>query len=801
MFISAAALFLTSAALLVYEILLMRIMSIEGWSHFAYMVVSLSMLGLGFSGVMIGLFPDFFRKNRDLIILGGGFSVSLLLPFIFYLSRLLPIDFLYIVWDPGQLFFMGISYLLYGLPFLVLSVMLAVFFLIYPEESSRVYSVNLLGSGTGIIAGIVIMHILPPRMFIFACSFMAGLASLVWCLKSTEKLLMKGGVIIFSLIMALNFLVIPDSLVPYISEYKGLSSVLRLPGVEIVDEYYSPRGVLHVLEGNLIRLVSGQSTTFRGDMPPQKALTFDGDSPESVMEPEKVVPEFFENLIFSAPYKIKENPRVLLVGAGGLSSAQLAGHYSSSDINVLEINPRVIEALKNHMTDDFKGWKKANNLNIVRTDARGHIEKSTREYDIIQLNPAGTFSSSATGLYSMNEDYLNTVEAKALFIDRLKAEGILMVSRWVNTPPKDGIKLLTTAVNALEKRGIKNPAEHIVLLRNWDTVTLMVKKNPYTTGELSRISTFCETNHFDISYKPGISEDTPNRFHILPRPAYYQAAERILDKERREEFLDTYIFNVRPATDDKPYFSHFFKWSAVPHLIDTLGKDWVPFTEFGYLGLLGTFLQAILIGGILILVPLFFLIKKTYRKGTDFKYTSWLYFAILGLGFMILEMGMIQKFILFLHDPIYAAAIVIGTFLIISGVGSRVSKKFGQLLPFGIIIVLAVFYGLFLDSIFEIFMGFNLYSKLFLSVVIISPLAFFMGMPFPMGMDKIAPTGELNTGIAWGLNGYFSVVGAIITPILAMTMGFRLVVISGGCLYMGALVAWNSGFKNLVNGQ
>ena len=272
MLIAFLTLFLAAATFLVYEILLMKILSLVGWSHYAYMVVSLSMLGLGFSGVMLGLFHNFFLKYRNLFILAGGFAFSLLLPLTFYVNQRLPLNYLYLMWDWRQFIYIGLSYFLYGLPFFLISTILAIFFLKYPEKTNQVYAVNLLGSGFGIFCGIAIMYLAPAELYIFIGSFFSALMSLCWGLNYKGLKKKAAVVAAFAVIILINSLLIPSCLMPYISEYKGLPALLRLPGTEIVDRYYSPMGMLHVLEGDKIRIVSGLSITHRQMPPPQICL-------------------------------------------------------------------------------------------------------------------------------------------------------------------------------------------------------------------------------------------------------------------------------------------------------------------------------------------------------------------------------------------------------------------------------------------------------------------------------------------------------------------------------------------------
>jgi len=270
----------------------------------------------------------------------------------------------------------------------------------------------------------------------------------------------------------------------------------------------------------------------------------------------------------------------------------------------------------------------------------------------------------------------------------------------------------------------------------------------------------------------------------------------LLVVEQEEAFFNTYPFHIKPATDDKPYFANFFRWGALKHLIKTLGKEWLPFAEHGYLVLLATFFQAGLWGVLLIILPMWFAFKKKAAADVSFKPATWVYFMNLGFSYMLLEIALVQKFNLFLHHPIYSASVVIAIFLLISGIGSFLSHKFlqkgsvFQIIPFVAIISLGIFYAFALDVMFAIFYWANLPLRLFITFLIISPLAFFLGMPFPFGLQKIVGTGEKNVGGAWGYNGFFSVIGAVSTPILAHYLGFQIVAIIGSLGYLSALLLW-----------
>jgi hypothetical protein len=794
MLLPSLTIFFISCALLSYEILLMRILSIVNWGHYAYMAVSLAMLGLGFSGVLLAFGSRFFKRFRNRLVLAGCFLFSVSLPLCTYLSHRIPVNYLYLIWDGKQFFYLTAQFFIYGLPFLIASTTLALFFTSFKKYPGRVYAFNLAGSGTGVFIALLTMHLLAPGKYLAVTGIFSVIAGASWAIYILPRK-SKTAVVSLSalLILFLPILFPSGALLQQMSEYKGLNGLLRLPGTEITGSFYSPLGLIHTLKGERIRLAPGLSLNFTGEIPQQKAITFDGETAVPVYSFTGSFEElrFLDHTVYAAGYSLCKNPSVLIIGAGGGGDALLAGYHRSKAVNVLEIDPKVIQAVEEITEPPAISPFNLPYVDANIKEARGYLGGTKERFDLIFLNPSGSMSTSASGVYAQNEDYLNTTESYALTYNRLSANGIFSVSRWIKTPPRDGIKLFATAFNALKKAGVQNPGEHLALIRNWDIITILIKKSPFTAEEIARLYTFCSKRSFDISYLPGLDKNVLNRFHILPEETYYQAAESIIqDTEKREEFFKGYLFNVVPADDNRPYFSNFFRWRAVPHLIRTMRKEWMPFAEFGYITLFVTFIQALVFGFLLIILPLTIKTRKD-RNGnrTGLK----IYFCLLGFSYMTLEISLIQKFILFLHHPIYSASIVIASFLLVSGIGSYTSGRFEKryrLLPFAVILFFGFLYILFLDSIFSALGWSSTTQRIILSFLIISPLAFFMGIPFPSGIKKILDTGERGVGTAWGYNGFFSVAGAVTTPILSNLLGFRMVGIIGCAGYLAAMLLW-----------
>jgi len=296
---------------------------------------------------------------------------------------------------------------------------------------------------------------------------------------------------------------------------------------------------------------------------------------------------------------------------------------------------------------------------------------------------------------------------------------------------------------------------------------------------------------------PGIKQNEVNQFHVLEEgPVYYISAQRILSGERQSFYRD-YLYNIRPATDDRPYFFDFFKWKSLPRMIRTMGRHWLPFSEWGYLVLVATLVQAVCASGLLILLPL--LVAKPIRGVQTLKLPTLTYFLLLGLAYMFLEMGFIQKMTLLIGHPVFGVAVTLLGFLLFSGCGSLASgrlfkspKIVNNVIPIAVsgIIIVGIAEIALMSLAFEWLVGFSRVGRMVLGLVITGPLAFFMGVPFPTALKRLGAHSQALVPWAWGVNGFASVTGAVLGTFLAISMGFTtLALVALACYLLAAIVS------------
>ena len=369
---------------------------------------------------------------------------------------------------------------------------------------------------------------------------------------------------------------------------------------------------------------------------------------------------------------------------------------------------------------------------------------------------------------------------------------MLAITRWLKLPPRDNLKLVATVVEALQQMGVAEPGRQIAMIRSWNTSTLLVRNGEFSVDDVAVIREFARSHSFDTAFYPSMPASAANRFNLLDQPFLFDGVTALLGDEAND-FVERYKFQIVPATDNKPYFFHFFRWSTLPEVMTLRKRGGAGLIEWGYLILIATVVQGAVAGAVLILLPLS-RIKRSWPAGTGSSMGG--YFFLLGLAFLYVEMAFIQKFILFLSHPLYAVAVVLSGFLIFAGLGSAYSTRLAQGVkqkgwsPVSIavagIVVITLIYTALLPALFQLLIGLVDGVKMAVSVALIAPLAFCMGMPFPIGLKRLADSAPDFIPWAWGINGFASVLSAALATLLAIEFGFTAVVILALGLYATA---------------
>ncbi len=786
-----ACVLLVSAATLLFEIALTRIFAVTQGYHFAFLAISLALLGFGASGTALALVPRLASRDIRPIVAGAGLLFAVTSTGGLYATNVLPFDAYTLLWEPRQLAYLALYYLALAVPFFFAGSIVGACLARHPSRAGVLYGTNLVGAGIGCLLSVVFPLVVGSAGSVVA----AGVIALVGAAAMAGRDLRRPawlvpGVLGAAAVAAAVVLGVTDL---KLSPYKAVSQALRHEGAEEAWSRWNAFSLVEVIESGSIHAAPGLSFAYKGVLPPQTALAVDGDnlSPMSAVPPEQA--EFAGYMPTSLVYRLAEGPSALVIEPGGGLDVLTALRNGAESVTAVISNPLVVEAVGERFTDQVAGVLGRTRVTVVGEGARSYLSRTDERFDVIQVSLADSFRPVLAGAYGVSENYLYTVEAFEIYYNRLAPGGILSVTRWAQTPPSEGVRVVAVAVEALERHGAE-PGDHIAVIRSLQTVTLIVKRSPLSEADIDVVRGFADALQYDLVYHPGIAPSDLNRFSVHPTPAYHDTVSAILDAGAREEFYDGYSHDISPVSDDRPFYFHLFRWSQTPEILGSLGRTFQPFGGAGFLIVLGSLVVAIVAAGAFILLPLLFR-RDVPNGGTEASAVGrlwpFVYFAGLGLGFLWVEIPLLQRFILYLDQPTYAFATVLFGVLVWSGVGSLASDRLT--VPMAAVVsavaALSVLYAFGLPMLFDATLGLPLAGRLAVSVALLAPLGIAMGMPFPRAIRTLGEQAPALVPWAWAVNGSTSVISAILATVLALSFGFTWVILGGAAAYLTAAAA------------
>lgn len=784
-----AGIFLISSATLCLEISLTRYFSISQQYHFAFWVVSIAFLGYGASGSFLALFrnADSLNQSKFLSTTSLLFSLSILLSFL--LCNSLPFDLVKLSWDKGQIYLVLLYYALLCLPFFFAGLTISFAITTRAAFVNKIYFSDLLGAGVGTLLPAFIFLLKGDRGVMVSISILALVASFFF--SRERPLLFKS--LLFSLIVveAGLFLYSPSWLGFKISPFKALPLAMKYPDATHHFTRWNAISRIDVIDSPAVRYAPGLSLLYDKALPPQLGLSVDGGELTAITGfsgPRSSRLEFLSFLPSSLAYSFVQNPHTLIIEPKGGLDVMASIIFNASSIKVIENNPLIIKILKKELSSYSGRLYERDNVHPVSAFPRAALQKEKEDYDLIVFSLSDVFGSSSSGLNGFGENYLFTVDSFLQIIERLSSSGIISMSLYLLPPPRQEIRVLATWIEALERSG-RNASSHLIAIRSWGTISYFIKKSPIQDQDIQKIKDFAEKYFLDLVYYPGIKKEEANRHNKFEKPLYYELAQKLIDPEKREDLYRDYLFDIRPVTDDRPFFYNFFKLGKLRLTYQALAKRWLPFLQGEFVVFL-LFFQAILIAFLLIFLPLL-VSRKAKIKGRVSSLMVFLYFSLIGMGFMYVEIILIQKFILFLGHPLYSVSIIIFSLLLSAGLGSYFSKKIlGSRLIRNLRISLVfcagfiVLFLLLFPIIYKSFIGLSLVLKMPIAFLAILPFGFLMGFPFPTGIRLLERREKGIIPWAWATNAFSSVINSISALILAFWLGYNLVLLLAAGAYL-----------------
>ncbi len=793
------AVFFVSFAAIGWQLALMRCLLIARYHHFSFLVISCALLGFGASGTLLSLVRDRVDGHSQSLFRWGLFGFALSMPLCFRLGEALPLN----VYFPPLLIastlgWWALYWLVQLVPFLLAGMLIGLALMTQKEKVHLVYGSNLAGSAAGSLGAIVLMGLVPANGLVipFSLTVLASGLFLVRGMKRTPAVIYSTLTVAASVVLAAGLVLGIDRIFPLkIDQYKTLAYVQRLSdqgSATKVRSLHGPRGRIDLYSSPHFHTLLSLGST---ETPPQMDILLRDGFQVGVLPyvGTKDHSAFLENILPALPYKLLNPKSVLILGASGAIQVRLAGLSPARSIVLVQPDANVIRMLRKHPTCPLNDPR----IEVINTEPRAFVDKTTRKFDIIELAALEGFSPGSGGIGGLREDYLATVDGFERCLDALTDRGLACTVRGIQEPPRDNIKLLATWIEALRNRGIKNPGNCLLTARDELAMAILTGSKPLAHGLVERFLRTCKHMSLDTDWFPGVSSGQTNRVHVLPGPPgkkvswYHNALERLLSRDN-EKFYRNWMWNVRPARDDRPFFHDFFRWASLSKLRAAFGPLWPARSEMGFLVLILALLFTATVSLVLLGLPLVLFRART-RAASGVRSAAVLaYFGALGMGFMFLEMSFIQLFTRFLGDPILAAALILGGFLLFAGVGSMGQPRLTGSVPRGILGVtgliacLVVADALMFPILFRETALLSEAWKAVLGLLIIAPLAILMGNPFPWGLAVLHRKDTGSIPLAWAVNGFASVVSASLAVILAMVFGFKIIVCVAALLYVFA---------------
>jgi hypothetical protein len=767
--------FLVSAAAIVDEVFLIRLLSIRFWPHFVPLIVSQAMLGFGASGVAALLLrPRIAKAPRDVfawIVLFSPFAFDLA----FRLSQFIPFDPFLLVWEPSAWPAFCAFFALLSAPFALAGGAVAVPLSFGMGKPGPLYAASLGGASAGALLSLPLMSVVPTgsllRVPVALC-----MASCAFVLKSSS-----GGIRPLRAILlafSASLLVLPPA-APLLSPYKDLAVARSLPRAETIASRFGPSGVYTAVFAPGLHIAPGMSLSFSGELPRQAALFADGEMRGVVPSTsEGAPPAYLREFPQAFPYALVAAPSVLQFGLRGTEGVLFAAANGASSVTAVDPAAEHAELVEKVLVPYSGGWPPSLRVDIRTEGYRNFMARENRRFDIVELADISSGGLSSLGVHATGETFLLTREGIRAAIPLLRERGMLVVSGGLKSPPREIVKILRTVRDELRRSGMSPPSDRIIVVRGWGSFALAVRALPFSPGEVNRVRSFCGEKGFTLAWPPqggGSAEEEDGGFRDAVGTAIAGNGNG----------SSVGLFDLRPAVDDSPYFHRFLRPSSLPEFRRILGSQWVPFVEWGVVFLLLSLGVSLLLAGLFLLLPP--LLARGARDGGSLSHG--VYFGSLGISYMLFELTYLKAGILLLGDPLHAATAAIGGFALFSGIGSALSPRFGSVRTmrgriFPGIALLGIAGFLCMSAASQVLLAWKGGWRVATFLLCLAPSAFLMGMPFPAALSRIAAENGRSVPLAWGINGFFSVSGASLASVVSLWAGFRITVIFGGLLYL-----------------
>lgn len=751
---------LISLAILMMELILTRIFSVTMYYHFAFLAISLALFGSGASGIYVYLLPKIFQKEKA----GRHMATSAMLcgiSIIVALLVLLKTDLNLTTFEGNYLKLIKV-YLTAACPFFFGGLCVSLALSHYAETASKLYFYDLIGASIGCLMVIPALNFLggPTAMLFITLPTFA--AALLFAQHEARNLTIPA----IALLIIATGLVLYD----YQTQVFSITNAKGEIGKDIIFQKWNSFSRITVLgnaetDGYLqIKIDSDAATA---------VSRFSGDRPKTPEHP---------GISMMAYYlKQAEAPKVLIIGPGGGPDVLDALSLNASHVTGAEINPLIANEIMRKRFKDYSGGLYASHprVRIVVDEGRSFIRSTPEQFDVIQATLVDTWAATSAGAFALTENNLYTVEAFKDYVNHLSPNGVLTMTRWLLQPPQQELRLISLTRTMMKDLGISNPEQHIMIIKDRTesdriAVTYLFKKSPFTQAEIDRMDQLCQVEKFGPLYLPGHPQD--NIF------------TQLITTNDPEAIYRSYPLNITPTFDNSPFFFNNVRMQDFRSVFSLNYESQK--TNLGMYVLVLLFVITLVLVGAFLIGPLLLFRRDALKEARIARLRLIGYFACLGMGFITVEIALVQKFTLFLGHPVYSLAVILFSLLLFSSLGSYLTGRWPtEVLAsrakaiIGLIWAIVIIYIAILPFFFYNYVSLSLPIKIVMAVFFLAPLALVMGMPMPIGLRLTNKSAPALIPWAWAVNGSTSVLGSVTTFILAISFGFNQALIVGLVIY------------------
>jgi len=782
-----------SAAVLGFEISLMRVLLVSSWHHFAFLVISIALLGFGASGTALSIGRGWVLRHGDRVLFGLCLASAVSMPVCAALGQYVPIEARLVPATYWRQIGCWVAYwAILAVPFFCGASAIGLMLMLARDRVAGVYAGNLIGSAAGAALATWLMSYLPPEWLAAAMGGIAllGTGGLVSGFGGVRPAVLVGFAAALAGWMWLDR--------PHIrmDPFKYGAYVERLQrqgSAERVAVAYGPRAMVEAYGGAVFHdlpFLTG------GTVPPAMlSLVSDGHRAGSLLRISTAAEAaVVDNTLMGAAYDIAPGqPRVLLLGETDGTNVWLAARRDAARIEVVQPDDRLLSLLRGPLGAEGGAVLELPAVRVVTAEPRHFADHAGDRFDVIQLITLQSSAAGSGGVGGLGQDHLITVEGVSSCLSRLTQDGLLFVCRGTQMPARDNVKLLATFVAALRGHGVVEPGRHVVMVRDFQAVCTMVKASPWTGEQIAGVRRMCQERNLTPVWFEGIRAEELNQPDVFPGPSdgvgdwYHHAATRLFS-DTGQQFIDDWAFDIRPPTDDRPFFRDFCKLRSVGAMREAFGPMWLARAEMGFLFVVATAVAIGLVGAVLTLLPLA-VTRRAMPCGGRAATVG--YFAAIGLAYLLLEMTFLSRATHLIGDPVRAAAVTISAFLLLSGLGSLTVHRLGDRgarLPH-IVVALVIVGGVvlgFIGALSGIAGSWPVIARCGVGALAIAPLGYLMGFPMPTALARLDRGAPALIPWAWGINGFASVLAAPLATAIGMTWGFSVAGLAALALYLAA---------------